>query len=275
MDYTRDDEGKWSLRGNPVSGEVIDRFNKMRIPPAWKQVVASTDPKAKVQVVGLDKVGRWQYRYSEKHTEKADRDKFKRLKSFSKDIDKIREKIEKGIRQNDSRAFLLKLEDKTGIRMGSLADVKAKKKAYGLTTLQHEHVIIKGNKITLDFIAKKGIPAHYELEDNVLAIWLEARKSNVQIGEMLFPDVPANRLNAYIKKISGKSFTIKDFRTYHGTRIAYKELRQYSGKVLSAKEKKEIVKTTLDKVSFFLKNTPSMAKKAYVDPKVWDIIGGI
>ena len=135
-------------------------------------------------------------------------------------------------------------------------------------------MVVKGNKIILDFVAKKGIPAHYELEDNVLATWLKARQSQVQIGERLFPDIPANELNKYIKEISGKSFSIKDFRTFHGSRIAREELKQYGGKVLSTKEKKDIIKTTLEKVSFFLKNTPSMAKKAYIDPMVWDIIGG-
>ena len=274
MDYTRDEGGEWSLRGELVSEEVTERFKKMRIPPGWKQVVASTDPKAKVQVVGMDIAGRWQYRYSALHIGEAAKNKFNRLKIFERKIDKIRNGIEKGIVNNDSRAFLLKLEDKTGIRAGSLVDVKAKKKAYGLTTLQNEHVVVKGNKIILDFVAKKGIPAHYELEDNVLATWLKARQSQVQIGERLFPDIPANELNKYIKEISGKSFSIKDFRTFHGSRIAREELKQYGGKVLSTKEKKDIIKTTLEKVSFFLKNTPSMAKKAYIDPMVWDIIGG-
>jgi hypothetical protein len=30
-----------------------------------------------------------------------------------------------------------------------------------------------------------------------------------------------------------------------------------------------------EKVSAFLRNTPAMARKAYIDPTVWDIIGGL
>ena len=274
-DYVKEGD-TWKLGGEAVSGGALERLNKFKIPPAWKQLVASTDVAAKVQVIGLDSVGRWQYIYSEAHVAKAAREKFDRVKLFRKDLGKIREGIKEGVMKNDSRALLLKLEDKTAIRAGSLADTKAKVKAYGLTTLQNEHVFIEGNKVTLKFIAKKGILAEYKIEDETLALWLKSRKTATQVGERLVPEVSAGKLNAYLKKIAGrKSFSIKDFRTYYGTRIAYKELKQYAGKALGEKEKKEVVKNVLAKVSHFLKNTPSMAKKAYIDPVVWDIIGGI
>lgn len=274
-DFIRSD-GKWYLRGKEVTGSELEKLNKMKLPPGWQQVTAATDPTAKVQAMGLDAAGRWQYRYSAEHVQEAARKKFDRVKLFSKDMKKIRKEIKSGIKKGDHRAFLLELENKTAIRAGSTVDLKAKARAYGLTTLQHEHVQVSGNKVTLDFIAKKGIPVRYELEDAILAPWLEQRKAATSIGEMLFPDISSSKLNKYLKSLAGgKSYTIKDFRTYHGTRIAFEELQQYAGQILSVDQKKKIVKRVSERVSGFLKNTPTMAKGSYIDPMVWDIIGGI
>lgn len=279
IDITRSIEGettKWYLKGKEITDkDVLTRLNKMGLPPAWKNVVVSTDPLKKVQAIGMDKAGRWQYRYSEQHVLEAAQKKFNRQKLFSKDISKIRESYQLGINDEDPRAYLLSLEDRTAIRAGSRTDFKAKKKAYGLTTLQHEHLTIKKDRIILDFVAKEGIPAHYELTDKKLANWLLERKNKTKPGDMLFPDVPANKLNEYIKQISEKNYTIKDFRTYHGTRIAYEELEQYGGQKLLKKEKEKIIKNVSEKVSGFLHNTPSMAKKSYINPMVWDFVGGL
>ena len=180
VDYTRMMEGKkakWFFKGKEISGDELDRLNAMRLPPAWSNVVASADPLKKVQAIGMDKAGRWQYRYSAKHIEEAAQKKFNRQKLFAKDMTGIRKNIDAGISKEDPRAYLLRLEDKTAIRAGSRTDFKAKKKAYGLTTLQHEHLTVNGNNITLKFIAKEGLPAHYELKDAVLAKFLKARKA--------------------------------------------------------------------------------------------------
>lgn len=277
IDYSRRPDGTWTFKGKDVSPDIRKRLDAMHIPPAWRNVVISADSSAKVQAIGLDAAGRWQYRYSAGHVEEATRRKFDRVKLFSQDLAMIRKNVLNGIRTNDTKAMLLRMEEKTAIRMGSLADVKAKEKAYGLTTLQGKHVRIEGNKIKLDFIAKKGIPVHYEFTDDTLSAWLKERKSKLSsIKDRMFPDVSPKKLNGYLKETAGgKSYTIKDFRTYHGTRIAFEELMRYAGKVLSIKEKKKIIKEVCEKVSRFLHNTPATAKSAYIDPMVWQIIGGI
>ena len=279
-DYTREGSGKtakWVLGGEEVKDKkILKRLNGMRIPPAWDNVVVATDKNLKIQAMGQDKAGRWQYRYSEKHIEKAAKKKFDRIKLFSRAIDKMREKAAKDIAKGRAEAFLFRMEDKSAIRAGSDTDFRAKKKAYGLTTLQHEHAQVKGDIIILDFVAKEGKDAHYEIADSTLAKWLKKRIAETKEGEKLFPDVTASKLNAYIKSLpGGKKFSIKDFRTYHGTRRAYEILKDYAGKDLSKKEKKELVKKVCVNVSDFLHNTPAMAKNSYIDPTVWEIIGGL
>lgn len=272
--YIRKDK-KWYLKGAEVDILIARDLEKLKIPPAWKNVVVSTDPNAKVRAIGLDSAGRWQYRYSAKHIEEAKRKKFNNVKMFSKDMPEIRRKIEAGIRAGDDKAFLLELENKTAIRAGSNIDFKAKKKAYGLTTLLKEHVQIDGDIINLNFVAKKGVPASYRLQDKRLAEWLTKRKDKAKPGGRLFPDITARQLNRYLREISGKRYTIKDFRTYHGTRIAYEELKKYAGKSLTVSEKKSVVNQVSKKVAAFLQNTPAISRSAYIDPIVWEFIGGI
>lgn len=267
---------KWYKAGKEVVGEEAEKLAKMRIPPAWDNVLVSSDPAARVQAVGMDKAGRWQARYSAEHTAEAARKKFNRVKNFSRDMPSVRAQYEEAVAAGDPRAMLLRLEDQTAIRVGSLTDFKAKKKAYGLTTLENRHVAVDGNKITLNFVAKEGKDAVYELHDDVLAQWLRERKAMVGENDRLFYDVDASKLNAYLKELAGgKSYSIKDFRTYHGTRIAFDELKHYAGKTLTTKERKAVVKEVSEKVSQFLSNTPTMARNSYIDPMVWDFIGGL
>ena len=268
---------EWYLNGKPVPEDAQESLKKMGIPPAWTNVVVNADPMAKIQAVGQDAAGRWQYRYSQFYIDEQKKLKFDRVKHFARDIDGIRSAYEKDIAESmDARAMLLRIEDQTAIRIGSETDFKAKVKAYGLTTLRAEHVDVKGDTVLFDFIAKEGIPAHYEINDPVVAKWIAGRKQITPDGSQIFPDVSAPQLNAYLKKSAGgKNYTVKDFRTFHATRIAYEELMPYAGKYLSEKEKKELVKSVTEKVSAFLANTPVMAKKSYINPQVWDIIGGI
>lgn len=264
----------WYKDNKKLSSSSADKLKKMGIPPGWDNVIISKDPHAKVQAVGQDVSGRWQYRYSQEHIDQKKQEKFDRVKLFSRDVPGIKKVVNDGVLREDVNAMLLRLEDKTAIRMGSETDTKAETQAYGLTTLRNEHVTVKGSTISLDFIAKKGIPAHYKIEDEVLSTWLKDRQK--RHDGKLFPDTSPTKLNNYLQEASGgKNYTIKDFRTYKGTQIAYNNLKQYENVDLTRKEKKQVVKDVCEKVSEFLRNTPSMAKESYINPMVWEIIGGI
>lgn len=272
-DYYRLNE-KWYLKGKEVSADISAKIKKMAIPPAWDNVLVSTNPNAKILATGTDAAGRWQPRYSEAHIAKKDKEKHDRSKLFSRDLSSIRKNVDDEVLKENVNAMLLKMEDKTAIRIGSNIKFETEEKAYGLTTLRNEHVRIEGDKIFLNFIAKRGKQAHYELKDKVLADWLTKRKGKFE--ESLFPDTSNTSLNAYLKKMAGgKKYTVKDFRTYHGTRIAFEELKKYEKTVLDPKKKKQVIKETLDKASSFLRNSPAMAKKSYINPMVWEMIGGL
>jgi len=274
--YRRTLGGRWvDLNGKNVSPEISKQLDEMNIPPGWKNVAVSSDPLSEIIAVGQDEKGRWKYLYSEEYTDKQKWKKFDRVKLFADDMDSIRDNIEEGILEGDPKAYLLKLEDMTGIRVGSLTDTKADVQAYGLTTLQSNHVKVEGDKIILDFIAKEGIPAHYEITDPILARFFEDRLAAAAVDSPLFPDVTEKTINKYLKEVSdGKKYTMKDYRTYNATRIAHEELQKYSGKVYTEAERKKIIMEVSTIVSEFLHNGPTMARDNYIDPRVWDIIGG-
>lgn len=264
----------WLLKGKEVSTKVAKKLDDMNIPSVWSEVVVSTAPNRRIQVVGRNVKGKLVYRYSAEHNADSKIKNFNNIKLFNKDMPTIRKSIWQGMNEGDPRAFLLEIENRTAIRIGTAADLDAKVKAYGLTTLQNEHIVINGNNIKFNFVAKKGIPASYELTDRRLADWLRERKKATMPGEMLFPDIPAKKLNDFLKKISGKNYTVKNFRTYHGTRIAYDELVKFAGVAMTPEKKKKLIKKVIKKVASFLHNTPVVADDSYIDPMVWEIIGG-
>ena len=49
--------------------EVIERWNKMGLPPAWEDVWICPNPRGHIQATGLDIKGRLQYRYHPDWTE--------------------------------------------------------------------------------------------------------------------------------------------------------------------------------------------------------------
>jgi len=274
-DYVRK-ESTWIHNGKEVSVKEKARLDAMRIPPAWTNVVVAKDPGAKIQAIGLDVAGRWQYRYSAEHVSESAQQKFQRVKLFSRSVPVLERTIADGVAAGDSVSIALRIEEKTAMRIGSDKDFKAKKKAYGLTTLLNKHVSVDGSKVTMSFTAKKGIPATYVVNDQDVADFIKERLRNTDPNAQLFSDVSALKVNKLIRKITGSSFSVKDYRTYHATRLAKDLLEKVPAEAIATKaQKKAVVDDVLEKVSTFLHNTPSMAKNSYIDPMVWEIIGGI
>jgi DNA topoisomerase IB len=74
-------------------------------------------------------------------------------------------------------------------------------------------------------------------------------------------------INDYLQEISGERMTAKDFRTWHGTVKAAKELAEAGPQPTAAKRKK-VVAGAMREVADLLGNTPAVARASYVDPRV-------
>ena len=257
--------------GSFVTTDQVDqgRLASLKIPPAWTNVQVSSDPKASLQATGIDTKGRKQYIYSAEYSEKMDAEKFQRLGKFNEKLPELRKRIDSDLSnpslsaKDKESAIVLSLVDKTGFRIGSDVETGAAKKAFGASTLRAEHVKIEGNQITFSFVGKKGVDINKTIEDKRLA---DIIKPRLKTGGRLFKTTD-NDVRGYLKQRDGE-FKVKDFRTWHGTALA---LREVSSRAKPSNAK-DLAKAQLEVskiVASHLGNTPTVAKASYIDPAVW------
>lgn len=80
-------------------------------------------------------------------------------------------------------------------------------------------------------------------------------------------DVTSTDVNDYLREITGKDITAKDFRTWAGTVLAAMALSEIDN-FDSAAQAKRNLRTAIEKVSARLGNTPTICRKCYVHPDV-------
>lgn len=117
----------------------VSRLNALAIPPAYTDVIISTNPFSHLQAIGRDARGRRQYRYhSDWHAERG-KAKFERLVDFADRLPDLRERVEidlrsRGLTMEKALATVVWMLDNLYIRVGNAAYAEANK-SYGLTTL--------------------------------------------------------------------------------------------------------------------------------------------
>src|SRR6478609_4626039 len=73
----------------------LARFDALRIPPAWRDVHISTNPRAAIQVWGFDARGRKQYKYHPRAVEKGELRKYYRVRQMARDLPSLRSRIQR------------------------------------------------------------------------------------------------------------------------------------------------------------------------------------
>ena len=149
-------------------------------------------------------------------------------------------------------------------------------KSFGLTTLRNRHTRVNGSRIAFDFRGKHGIDHHVNLTDRRLAS-IVARCRELP-GQHLFQYLDADGerhtigsddVNEYLREISGEDITAKDFRTWAATNLAAMALRELERFDTEAKNKKNVVQA-VEAVAGLLGNTPSVCRKCYIHPAIFD-----
>jgi DNA topoisomerase I len=81
-----------------TEADEITRLDALAIPPAYTDVIISTNPFSHLQAIGKDARGRRQYRYhSDWHAERG-KAKFERLVDFADRLPDLRERVESDLR---------------------------------------------------------------------------------------------------------------------------------------------------------------------------------
>lgn len=269
----------YSITGKEItSDKEIQRFNSLGIPPAYKNIKISSDPYSHIQAIAEDARGRLQYRYHPKWIELRGEMKFQKMVDFGLALPKIRASIARDLSQyqlNETRAYagILRMMELTRIRIGS-EEYAQENGTYGLTTLLKKHMKLKEDSFTLKFVGKSSKEHEITVDDPVLVKFMKELKSSESDHLFSYLDengdwqrVDAAAVNDYLSDISGGDFTVKDFRTWHGT-VSAAESLNHAPIPENDKQKIEIIKLAFEDAAETLGNTPSIAKKSYVAPVV-------
>jgi DNA topoisomerase I len=263
--------------------EAVERIRALVIPPAWRDVWISTDPRGHIQATGVDAAGRKQYIYHPAWRTSRDEAKFDHALEVAGRLPELRSRLcadlsGRGLRRSRVLAAIVRLLDIGAFRVGSAeyAD-REEDPSYGLSTLRPEHVRTRGGCVMLEFTGKAGVEHAKPVDDGEVCQVLKDLKRRRAGERRLFAywdpaarrwhEVGADEVNDYLREISGEQMTAKDFRTWHGTVKAAHELAQ-AGPQPTRTARKKVVAQAMREVSELLGNTPAVARSSYVDPRV-------
>jgi DNA topoisomerase-1 len=281
--YTRKKSGKGYSFYDPSGAlvkdkELIARFNKLVIPPAYTNVWISPLENGHLQFTGTDAAGRKQYRYHPHWNQLRNQSKYHRLQLFAAHLPRIREQVDHDLsrRKLDHEkvlALVVRLMELTSIRVGN-ESYKKLYGSFGLTTLMDRHVKIEGPNMRFEFKGKKGVYHKISLQSKKLARLVKQCRDIP--GKELFQyyaedghhtSIGSGEVNQYLKNITGEDFTAKDFRTWAGSVSALFAFRS-AGLYSSATECRKKIISVLDEVAINLGNTRTVCKKYYVHPTI-------
>ena len=248
------------------------------VPPAWKDVAVARSPAAKLQVVGRDKKGRWQYRYSAAAVREREKRKFDRLVKFGKALPQLRAAIARGLARpglpkEKVMACILRILSTCFMRPGS--EVYARENgSFGIATLRNRHAQVHGDLVTFDYIGKAGKHQIQELRDRRVA--RVVRQLKKVPGRELFQyvdedgsvhNITRRHINDYIKQVMGEWFSAKDFRTWAGTMLAACALARMRAE--DVQDARKAVVSAVKETAAQLGNTPAVCKSSYIWPSVF------
>jgi len=271
---------RYKPQSGRVSNEDLKRIYNLKIPPAWTDVFINPAANGKLQAIGKDAAGRWQYLYHESHTRMQEVRKFQRLTKFAQAIPKMRATVARHLRQPGLTrervlASVLRILSTCYMRPGS--EVYASENgSYGIATLRRKHVNVKGEVIEFDFPGKSGVRQHRELHDKQVARVIRASMKlpgfNVfkyMNGDGVPVKVTRRHINDYIKEVMGSSFSAKDFRTWAGTLVCACALARQGDEIpvrKTARNKKIVA--AIKETAEVLGNTPAVCRGSYVCPEI-------
>jgi DNA topoisomerase-1 len=269
----------FKANGDRLTDEAtLERVRKLAIPPAWTDVWICPRANGHLQATGRDARGRKQYRYHPQFREVRESTKYEHMLEFARALPAIRAQLAqhmalRGLPREKVLATVVHLLETTLIRVGN-DDYARENKSYGLTTLRNPHVKVEGSELRFQFKGKSGKMWRLQVKDRRIARIIRACQELP--GQRLFQyrdedgevrEVTSADVNAYLREITGRDITAKDFRTWAGTVMAALALRECEASATQATQKKNL-KEAIERVAARLGNTPTICRKCYIHPEV-------
>lgn len=256
---------------------LLTYFEKLVIPPAYTNVEINwasggENSLPKILYKGVDSKGRNQVIYSSTWNEKANFIKYKNLLQFSLNynavIKKIKDFLSSKSSKNKNVSVILHLILHCNFRIGNTKYEKLYG-SYGLLTLKKKHVVVKDNGvISINFIGKKGVSNSCEkqVEPKVYS-FIKNKVDKINDNDYIFSVNSPKIVNGILKKLH-PLLTSKMFRTYAANILLIRYLKNldYS----TEKMRKKNLVNGLKHVASEINNTPTVAKKSYINSDLID-----
>lgn len=259
--------------------EVRERIDDLVIPPAWRDVWICPHPNGHIQAVGVDAAGRKQYLYHERWRSERDEEKHERVLALAPALPAFRERVARelagrGLGRERVLATALQMLDRGVFRVGgeSYAEDNG---THGVATLLREHVVVRGVAVEFCYPAKGGVEFCRIITDPALARAVKSLSRSRSGSDRLLVyrsgrqwcEVRSDDLNERFKDLVGAEFSVKDLRTWHATvsaAVAFARAERPD----SQRGRRRVEAAVMREVAEELGNTPAVARKSYVDPKV-------
>ena len=279
-----------------IDKNALEHIKSLHIPPAWADVHICLNPKTKIQAYGLDSKGRKQVIYAKWFTQQNKSSKYKKIMQFEPLIQHIKHDIHTILtnitnitnitnRNTDNTiitneiqiALILHIMMLCNFRIGNDVDTGSKLKAYGLTTLQWNHIKISKESKTVyfEFVGKKGVinkaecsePFVYNIIQRMKKIHNKNKENKENNNNANIFSVTSTHVNTFLRNYDA-NITSKDIRTWMANELYIKYFFE-NPEGESKFEKRQ--KNALAHVANNLHNTPAVCKTSYIFPEFLEI----
>jgi DNA topoisomerase IB len=269
--------------GRPVRAKrTLARIDALVIPPAWQDVWISPDPRGHIQAVGTDDRGRRQYLYHDDWRRERDEQKHDRAVALAKALPELRDRVvadlaADGMGRDRVLAAALRLLERGLFRVGS-ERYTTENASFGLATLRKRHVRITDGRMVFDYPAKSGQRRRITIDDpDLLPVVTTLKRRRTGGDELLayknesgrWTDIHSDDVNCYLRTAIGEEFSSKDLRTWLGTVLAALALAAEQPAHSEASQARRVAHA-VKQVAAQLGNTPAVARRSYVDPRIID-----
>jgi DNA topoisomerase I len=270
--------------GRPVrDAEDVLRIKQLAIPPAWEDVWICSDPLGHLQATGVDAAGRKQYLYHPRWREMRDRQKFDHMLDFAAALPRLRRRVLAALRSGDEPnaervlACAVRLLDIGLFRIGSeqYADDEG---GVGLATVHKDYVTVHRGEVVFDYPGKSGVRRVQAVRDpptiKLVSALKRRRSGSAQLlayrERRRWHDVRSEQINDYLKALIGEDYSAKDFRTWNATVLAAVALAADGREATTKAARKRAIDGAVRGVAEVLGNTPAVARRSYIDPRIFD-----
>ena len=261
---------------------MLARIRGLAIPPAWRDVWICPIPNGHLQATGIDAAGRKQYLYHEDWRNRRDQEKFDSMLDFATALPRMRRRVRRDLAGTEmSRARVLacaaRLLDLGFFRIGS-EDYAERNESYGLATMLKRHARIERDEVVFDYPAKSGRRRVQAIADALVRdVVSELKRRRGGSPELLayrdgrrWVDVRSDDINDYIKQVTAREHSAKDFRTWNATVLAAVALAMGEEEPTTKTARTRKVNAAVKAVAAYLGNTPAVCRASYIDPRVID-----